>query len=51
MPDTSSYMIAGFMLIFSALFGYAFSLYFRTRQIQKRLTHKANLLHKPDDQG
>ncbi|KAF0109976.1 MAG: hypothetical protein FD147_1948 [Chloroflexi bacterium] len=36
-PDTSSYMIAGFIVILGGIAGYIFTLIFRNRKIMKKL--------------
>lgn len=36
-PDTSSYMIAGFVVIFAGMIGYALSLVLRNKQVKRKL--------------
>lgn len=36
-PDTSAYMIAGFIIIFLCIVGYAASLIFRKKNISKKI--------------
>lgn len=38
-PDTSAYMIAGFIVVFTGVIGYAVSLVIRSKGVSKRITN------------
>jgi CcmD family protein len=41
-PDTSTYMLAGFIVIFSGIMGYVITLALRARDIKERISRLAH---------
>jgi hypothetical protein len=48
-PDTLSYMIAGYIVIFSGILIYLISLYFRFRRAHSEKARLTNLIYKRSD--